>query len=116
MTRALLALLVGVGFAPLVFFIPPHFPWVIGSVLGGVYFARRFSRERFTLVSIDGPCARCGTAVRQEPRTTLKEPHTLYCASCGQELLLRLEIQAETNPSLHADGRDGIDPAGAAGG
>jgi len=92
MTRAILTLLVAWGMAPLVFFIPPHFPWAIAALLGGVYFARRFSMERFTLVSLDGPCARCGTPVRQEPRTRLKRPHTLYCPACGQELLLRVEI------------------------
>ncbi|MGH7505755.1 MAG: hypothetical protein ACRELX_08890, partial [Longimicrobiales bacterium] len=38
MTRALLSLLIGWGLIPVVIFIPPHFPWVIGGFVGGIYF------------------------------------------------------------------------------
>jgi hypothetical protein len=72
--------------APVVFWIPPHIPWVL-LVLGlGAWRALNRFREHRTLVSLRGACPKCGT--EQEFRETgrMKQPHTVHCAHCRWEL------------------------------
>lgn len=96
MTRALLSLVVGLGAAPLVFFVPPHVPWVLASVGLGGFFARRFALERRTLVSLQGTCPKCGKPVTVDKPVALRDPHELTCPHCLHGLMLRVP---ETDPA-----------------
>jgi len=87
-TRALLSGIIGLGAAPLVFFIPPHVPWALGSVLAGAWFARRFATEARTLVSLEGSCPRCGAPITISRPTPLHSPHMLSCGKCMQGVML----------------------------
>lgn len=91
MTRALLAAAVGLGAAPVVFLVPPHVPWALAALGLGAWFARRFVRERRTLLSLDGVCPRCGAAVTTHEPTALRTPHDLTCGACRQGLLVRVD-------------------------
>lgn len=72
--------------APVVFWIPPHLPWVLAVLAVGAVRAMNRHREFRTLVSLRGPCPRCGT--EQEFRETgrMRQPHVVHCAHCRWEL------------------------------
>jgi hypothetical protein len=79
----------GVVLAPLLGLIPPHAPWIVGSVGVGAILARRRWKERFTLESVDGACPRCQAAVSVRPGR-LRSPHPVTCEGCHHEGSLRL--------------------------
>ncbi len=83
----------GVVLAPLVGLIPPHAPWIVGSVGVGAILARRRWQERFTLESVDGACPRCGASVSVRPGR-LRSPHPVACEGCRHEASLRLPTEA----------------------
>jgi hypothetical protein len=91
MTRGLLALGIGLGVAPVVFFVPPHIPWVIAALAtGGVIGQRRFT-ERYTLRKLDAKCPCCDAAVGLEPGR-LTEERMVQCPSCSQSLMLHVDM------------------------
>ena len=67
---------------PVVAFIPPHFPWVILVV--GVALVRAFNhnREYRTLLSLHGPCPKCGTEQEFTELGRMASPHKVTCANC----------------------------------
>ena len=72
--------------APVVFWLPPHIPWVL-LVLGiGGYRALNRYREYRTLVSLRGPCPKCGTEQEFGELGRMRQPHVVHCASCRWEL------------------------------
>ncbi len=72
--------------APVVFWIPPHIPWVLLVLgVGAVRALNRF-REHRTLVSLRGPCPRCGTEQEFGETGRMKQPHTVHCTNCRWEL------------------------------
>ena len=72
--------------APVVFWIPPHIPWVL-LVLGvGAMRALNRFREHRTLVSLRGHCPKCGTEQEFRELGRMKNPHTVHCAHCRWEL------------------------------
>ena len=72
--------------APVVFWIPPHVPWVLLVLgIGAVRALNRF-REHRTLVSLRGACPRCGTEQEFGETGRMKQPHTVHCAHCRWEL------------------------------
>lgn len=78
--------------APVVFWIPPHIPWVLlVLVVGAVRAFNRF-REHRTLVSLRGACPKCGT--EQEFRETgrMRQPHLVHCANCRWELAVDVPL------------------------
>lgn len=83
----------GVVLAPLLGLVPPHAPWIVGSVGVGAILARRRWQERFTLESVDGACPRCGAAVSVRPGR-LRSPHPVACEGCHHEGSLRLPSEA----------------------
>lgn len=95
-TRALLAAGIGLGAAPVVALVPPHIPWVLGSLIGGAVIARKRATEHFTLRSLDAKCPRCG-----EPLTTetgrLAGTRQLQCARCGLDSILHVETAGSGN-------------------
>jgi hypothetical protein len=71
---------------PVVFWIPPHIPWVLTVLaIGAVRALNRF-REYRTLVSLRGPCPKCGTEQEFRELGRMKRPHAVHCAHCRWEL------------------------------
>lgn len=75
--------------APVVAIFPPHAIWPIGALLTGGTLARRRYIERFTLVSVEGDCPKCGAPISVKS-TRLRVPHQMPCEGCNHESLLRL--------------------------
>jgi len=80
---------IGVLVAPVVAAVPPHAPWVIGALAGGAILARRRLSERYTVVSVEGTCPKCGAPL-QVKSGRLRTPHPLPCETCHLESTLRL--------------------------
>ena len=81
---------------PIVVFIPPHFPWPI--VVAAVAFMRAFnhSREHRTLLSLRGPCPKCGTEQEYKELGRMGNPHKVTCASCRWDLFVDVPRAAAT--------------------
>lgn len=75
--------------APLVAVFPPHAVWFVGALSAGAVLARRRYVERFTLVSVEGRCPKCGAALSVK-KSRLKRPHPLPCEGCNHEPALRV--------------------------
>lgn len=80
--RALVALLGSWALIPLVFFVPPHLPWVLAAFFGGLFLAWRFWRGDYLVRSFRGDCPRCGTVLELKPGTRIRGRHTLDCYAC----------------------------------
>lgn len=67
---------------PIVVFIPPHFPWPV--IVLGVAFLRAFNhmREHRTLLSLHGPCPKCGAEQDFSELGRMGNPHKVTCAQC----------------------------------
>ena len=79
--------------APVVAIVPPHAPWAIGALAGGVVLARRRLKERYTLVSMTGSCPKCGEALAVKS-TRLREPHPVTCEACHHVGSLQVPAEA----------------------
>jgi hypothetical protein len=90
----------GVALAPFVGLIPPHAPWIVGSLGIGTILARRRWQERFTLNAVDGLCPRCQAPMSVRPGR-LRSPHPLTCDHCHHES--SLELPAKALDSVAAD-------------
>ena len=75
---------------PVVFWIPPHIPWVLTVLAIGAVRALNRYREYRTLVALRGPCPKCGTEQEFRELGRMKQPHAVHCASCRWEL--RVEV------------------------
>lgn len=82
MTRAILTLVVSWLIIPVVFFIPPHFPWVLAAFFGGLWLAWRFWNGEFYVSRFEGACPRCGAALELKPGTRIRRRQMLECYSC----------------------------------
>jgi hypothetical protein len=71
---------------PLVVFIPPHFPWVLIVLFAAGMRAFNHSREHRTLLSLRGPCPKCGAEQEFRELGRMKQPHAVHCAHCRWEL------------------------------
>jgi hypothetical protein len=91
--RASLALLVCWGSIPLVFFIPPHLPWVLLAFAAGIYFAQAQGRGRLVAHDFAGACPRCGNALTLAPGTRINLPQAMTCYHCHHQP--RLEIDPD---------------------
>ena len=78
--------------APVAFLVPPHAPWGVGALAGGLFLARRRWTERFTIESFAGTCPRCGRALTLAKGSRMLVPHSLPCHGCHHEVLLHPEI------------------------
>ena len=79
---------IAVVMAPFVALFPPHAIWPIGALIAGAVLARRRLNERFTLITLEGLCPKCGKAL-QVKRGRLRNPHPLPCDGCHHEGSLR---------------------------
>lgn len=76
-----------------VMWVPPHFPWILTAFFLGIFFFVKYIRQRYTLVSLEGTCPRCGQAQSIKKPTRLAIPHRIYCPSCHQPLLLIVDLE-----------------------
>jgi hypothetical protein len=87
----LLAAGIGLGIAPVVALVPPHVPWVLGSLIGGGVIAQRRWTEHYTLRTLEAKCPRCDAVVGSEPGR-LTPSRTVQCPSCRQLLMLHVDL------------------------
>jgi hypothetical protein len=90
-SRALRYLLAGAVAAPVLAVLPPHAPWAVAAGTGGTLLALRKWRERFTLVSLEGACPRCGAPLEGGGSGPLREPHRISCDACGNPVVVTVE-------------------------
>lgn len=74
--------------APLVFFIPPHLPWVLAAVAAGIFFAWREWRGEYLVRSFTGSCPECGNVLSVEPGSKIGLPHSMTCYQCHHHPVL----------------------------
>ncbi|HKP77265.1 MAG TPA: hypothetical protein VJT67_17165 [Longimicrobiaceae bacterium] len=73
---------------PIVIFIPPHFPWPIVVTAIAVLRAFNHAREYRTLLSLHGPCPKCGTEQDFTELGRMGNSHKVTCASCRWDLFV----------------------------
>ena len=93
LTGAALIMAAFIPLAAVVAIVPPHAPWLIGALAGGAILARRRWIERFTLMSAEGTCPKCGEPLVAR-RSRLRVPHPVMCESCHHESSLSFERAA----------------------
>lgn len=98
-TRAGGFILAGVLAAPVVALLPPHVAWAMAAVLTGLFFGLRKWSERHTLMELTGPCPRCGSTIRIESPTRLRNPWTVTCDSCRHSATLTVDGATLPEPS-----------------
>ncbi len=89
-TRAILTLVGFFVLAPIVFFVPPHIPWVLIAFGSGIYFGLRQWRGEYVVQSFTGECPRCHSPLTIEPGTRIRLPHRLDCFNCHHEPSLEI--------------------------
>ena len=88
--RSLASLGAGTVGAVALFFVPPHFPWVIGSLGAGIYFARRFWRGEYRVDTFEGACPRCSEPVQLSPGERVSFPTRITCFGCHHDVAVEL--------------------------
>src|SRR3954462_5833151 len=73
---------------PVVVFIPPHFPWPIVVLCVSLFRAFNHLREHRTLLSLRGPCPKCGADQEYKELGRMGNPHKVTCASCRWDLFV----------------------------
>ena len=93
-TRMRRAVLYLIGFwilVPIVAFIPPHIPWIIGAFVAGLYFARQHWIGEYVVHRFTGNCPRCDSALTIKPGSRIRLPYTVTCYNCHHEPVLTTE-------------------------
>jgi len=75
---------------PVVVFIPPHFPWPLVVLAISLLRAFNHSREHRTLLSLRGPCPKCGTDQEYRELGRMGNPHKVTCASCRWDVFVEV--------------------------
>lgn len=76
--------------AAVVAIVPPHAPWLIGSLVGGAVLARRRWIEHYTLESVEGTCPKCEARLDVKS-SRLRLPHPVPCDGCHHECALKID-------------------------
>lgn len=90
LTRAALSLLGFWALGIVVFFIPPHVPWVLLAVGSGLYFAYASWQSTYEVRNFEGSCPRCGSALEIEAGSKIRPPHKMTCYNCHQQPYLEM--------------------------
>lgn len=98
LARTLGALLLFWGAIPFLIWVPPHYPWVTGAFVTGLYLAYRSWTGRYRVYAFAGVCPRCGHAVSLGIDHAISLPHTLTCYSCHFEPRLEVRFGEEEMP------------------
>ena len=93
-TRALRVLALTAVAAPLAGLVPPHAPWVLGTLGGGLFLARRRWKHRFSVLELTARCPRCEAEVTVPRGTHLKERHPVPCEICHHQPTLEVPEEA----------------------
>ena len=80
-----------VAFAPVVFFVPPHFLWPLVVLVTGGYFAYREWTGAYVVRSFEGACPRCGAPLSVEPGSRIRQRQRIECYGCHREPELVLD-------------------------
>lgn len=91
LTRAILSLGICWVLMPLVFFIPPHVPWVFAAFAAGIVFFVRSLRGEYHVASFEGACPRCGRGLEIKAGSRIRGRHVLDCYGCHRQPELVLE-------------------------
>jgi hypothetical protein len=75
---------------PIVVFIPPHFPWVLIVLFVAGMRAFNHSREHRTLLSLRGPCPKCGAEQEFKELGRMGSPHKVTCAHCRWDVFVEV--------------------------
>jgi transcription elongation factor Elf1 len=75
--------------------VPPHIPWVL--IVIGLAFFRAFNhmREYRTLLSLRGPCPKCGTVQDYTELGRMGNPHKVTCSNCRWDLFVEVPRASE---------------------
>ncbi|HEX8243701.1 MAG TPA: hypothetical protein VF541_09400 [Longimicrobium sp.] len=93
-SRALRDLLL-VLVAPAAFVVPPHVIWPPILALIGVILAFNHIREHRTLLSLHGPCPKCGAEQEFRELGRMGSPHKVTCAQCRWDLYVDVPRASE---------------------
>ena len=77
-------------FSPVAFVVPPHIIWPPIVALVGLFLAFNHARERRTLLSLRGPCPKCGVEQEFKELGRMGNPHKVTCASCRWDLFVEV--------------------------
>ncbi len=89
----------GLVLAPLVGLIPPHAPWVLAVLGTGGLMGIRKWKERFTILSLQGECPKCGGPLSLKSGTPLRSVMTVPCSGCNHDSRLTVALlPLETTP------------------
>lgn len=84
----------GLLLAPVVALLPPHVAWALAAAVTGMVLGARKWAERFTLLSLEGRCPRCGEPLAVGRPTRLRNPWTLDCEACHHAVTLTVPGRA----------------------
>jgi hypothetical protein len=96
LARTLLRLLLCWGAIPLLVWVPPGYPWIVGAFVAGIYLAYGSWTGRYLVHSFAGICPRCGHPLSLGVDRAISLPHTLTCFHCHFEP--RLEVNFDVDP------------------
>jgi len=91
----------GLLVAPAVGLVPPHAPWVVVALgIGGIMGLRKW-KERFTILSFQGTCPKCGGVLSLASGIPLRPVMTVPCHGCNHDSRLSTPI---TESPIEAEG------------
>ena len=93
-SRAGILTAAGILAAPVVFLLPPHAVWGMGSVITGLVLGGRKWAERYTLLELETQCPRCGHAVAVKGPTRFRNGSNLSCDGCHHSASLQVPESA----------------------
>lgn len=97
-SRAGAFFLAGLLSAPLLGMVPPHAPWALGALGLGAWLGSRKLLERFTLLSFEGFCPRCGEELHLRKGTPLRGVMSVACEGCNHDSRLTILLPPSGDP------------------
>lgn len=94
--RTALSILLFWGAVPLLLWVPPHYPWVVGAFIAGLFLAHREWTGRYHVRAFAGLCPRCQHPLSLGVDRTISLPHTLTCYHCHFEPTLEVRFGERT--------------------
>ena len=90
--RAFVFIAGGLLLAPAVGLFPPHAPWATAALAVGCFLGFRKWRERFTIISFNGLCPKCGGPVTIREGAALRRAISVPCDGCNHESRLMVSV------------------------
>lgn len=89
--RTALALLATLIVTPAAFLVPPHAPWGIGALIGGLLVTRRQWAHTRSVLDLEAICPECGNPLSVATGSRLASPHPLSCESCQRGVTIHVD-------------------------